>query len=103
LGRTGVAEMVDRCCTLARRFADQLAALDGVTVANDVVLNQVLVRFGDDDARTDAVIAAVQVAGEMWAGATTWHGQRYMRISVSGHGTREHDVDRSVASIAAAL
>lgn len=102
LGRTGVAELVERCCVLARRFANQLAALDGVTVANDVVLNQVLVHFGDD-AGTDRVIAGVQRSGECWMGATTWRGQRLMRISVSSWRTTEADVDRSVAAIVAAM
>ena len=99
LGRTGVADLVERCCALARRFAEQLAELDGVEVVNDVVLNQVLVGFGDD-ARTDEVIARVQSSGEMWAGATTWHGRRLMRISVSSHATTPADVDRSVRAIA---
>lgn len=99
LGRSGVAELVDRCCALARRFATQLAAIDGISVANEVVLNQVLVRFGDDDAATDAVIEAVQRSGECWMGSTTWHGCRYMRISVSNWRTTDADVDRSVQSI----
>ena len=107
LGRTGVAELVDRCCALATRFADQLRAADGVEVVNDVVLNQVLVRFGkgsaaDCDATTDRVIDAVQRSGECWMGATTWHGMRLMRISVSNWSTTEGDVDRSVAAILAA-
>jgi glutamate/tyrosine decarboxylase-like PLP-dependent enzyme len=102
LGRSGVADLVERCCALARRFADRLGALDGVTVVNDVVLNQVLVRFGDDDAATDAVVAAVQRSGECWTGATTWHGMRLMRVSVSNWSTTEADVDRSVAAISAA-
>jgi glutamate/tyrosine decarboxylase-like PLP-dependent enzyme len=102
LGRSGVADLVDRCCALARRFAAQLDRLDGVTIANDVVLNQVLVRFGDDE-QTDRVVAEVQHSGECWMGATTWHGQRLMRISVSSWRTTEEDVDRSVAAIAAAM
>jgi len=97
LGRSGVAELVDRCCALARRFADQLAAA-GFEVGNDVVLNQVLVCFGDD-ARTDAVIAAVQAEGTCWMGGTTWHGRRWMRISVSNATTTTADVDASVAAI----
>lgn len=101
LGRSGVAELVARCCALARRFAEQLGALDGVTVVNDVVLNQVLARFGDD-AETDRVIDAVQRSGVCWMGGTTWHGMRLMRISVSNWRTTEADVDRSVAAIAAA-
>ena len=97
LGRDGVAELVDRCCALARRFADGLAA-GGLEVVNDVVLNQVLVGFGDDE-RTDRVVDAVQRDGTCWLGATTWRGRRLMRVSVSNHSTREHDVDRSVAAI----
>jgi glutamate/tyrosine decarboxylase-like PLP-dependent enzyme len=105
LGADGVAELVEQCCTLAGRFAEQLVAIDGITIGNDVVLNQVLVRFGDD-AHTDAVVDAVQRDGTCWMGATTWQGRRYMRISVSNWRTTEADVDRSVdviAKIAAAL
>jgi glutamate/tyrosine decarboxylase-like PLP-dependent enzyme len=102
LGRSGVADLVEGCCVLAGRLADQLTALDGVAVVNDVVLNQVLVRFGDDDARTEAVVAAVQASGECWTGATTWHGRRLMRVSVSSWRTTEADVDRSCAAIAVA-
>ena len=97
LGRDGVADLVDRCCALARRFADKLRAA-GVEVVNDVVLNQVLVDFGDSD-RTDAVIAAIQRDGTCWMGGTTWHGRRLMRISVSNYSTTEADVDRSVEAI----
>ncbi|GAA4360133.1 pyridoxal phosphate-dependent decarboxylase family protein [Angustibacter luteus] len=97
LGASGVAELVDRCCALAGRFADSLAA-QGFEIANDVVLNQVLVSFGDDE-RTDAVTAAVQQDGTCWMGGTTWRGRRFMRISVSNYGTTEQDVDRSVAAI----
>ncbi|MFI6304529.1 pyridoxal phosphate-dependent decarboxylase family protein [Amycolatopsis thailandensis] len=99
LGRTGIAEMVDRCCALARRFAERLEAIEGVTVVNDVVLNQVLVSFG---AETDRVVEAVQRSGECWMGATTWHGQRLMRISLSNWTTTEADVDRGVAAVQAA-
>jgi glutamate/tyrosine decarboxylase-like PLP-dependent enzyme len=102
LGRPGVADLVERCCARARQFAARLSALDGVEVVNDVVLNQVLVRFDGDDARTDAVVEATQRSGECWMGATTWHGMRLMRISVSNWATSEADVDRSVAAIAAA-
>ncbi len=102
LGRAGVADLVERCCALARRFAAQVSAVDGVAVVNDVVLNQVLVRFGDDDARTDAVVAAVQRSGECWMGATTWHEMRLMRVSVSNWSTTEADVDRAVRAVMAA-
>lgn len=103
LGRSGVAELVDRCCALARRFATELDAVDGISVVNDVVLNQVLVRFGHDDATTDRVIGAVQRSGECWMGSTTWHGQRLMRISVSSWRTTDADVDRSVRAIVSAV
>ncbi|MEU3456141.1 pyridoxal-dependent decarboxylase [Micromonospora sp. NPDC006766] len=97
LGRDGVAALVDRCCALARRFAEGLTAA-GFEVANEVVLNQVLVGFGDD-ARTDRVVAAVQADGTCWAGGTTWRGRRLMRIAVSNATTTEADVDRSIATI----
>ena len=93
---------MERCCSLARRFADQLGAIEGVSIGNDVVLNQVLVDFGDAE-RTDRVIERVQRSGECWMGATTWHGRRLMRISVSSWRTTEADVDRSVAAVVAAM
>ncbi|MFK0245578.1 pyridoxal phosphate-dependent decarboxylase family protein [Amycolatopsis azurea] len=99
LGRVGIAEMIERCCALARRFAGKLDAYEGVTVVNDVVLNQVLVDFGDD---TERVVEAVQLSGECWMGATTWRGRRLMRISVSNWSTTEADVDRGVEAIKAA-
>jgi glutamate/tyrosine decarboxylase-like PLP-dependent enzyme len=97
LGSDGVAELVDRCCRLARRFAEGLSAA-GFAVVNDVVLNQVLVGFGDHE-RTDRVVEAIQRDGTCWMGATTWRGRRLMRISVSHHATTEEDVDRSIAAI----
>ena len=102
LGRSGVCELVDRCCVLAARLAEGVAAIPHATVLNDVVLNQVLVRFGDDDDRTRRVIAAVQDGGEAWMGGTTWRGKSAMRVSVSGWATRERDIDRTVAAIASA-
>jgi glutamate/tyrosine decarboxylase-like PLP-dependent enzyme len=99
LGREGVAEMVERCCACARRFAEVLGAQEGVEVLNEVVLNQVLVRFGDDDATTDDVVAAVQAEGTCWMGPTTWRGRRAMRISVSNWATTSGDVDRSCAAV----
>jgi hypothetical protein len=72
--------------------------IEGVTVLNDVVLNQVLVRFGDDE-NTDRVIEAIQRSGVCWMGATSWRGVRAMRISVSNWSTTEVDVDRSVMAI----
>jgi glutamate/tyrosine decarboxylase-like PLP-dependent enzyme len=103
LGRSGVAELVERCCGHARRFADALGAADGVEVLNEVVLNQVLVRFpdpgGDHGGRTREVIRRVQAGGTLWLGGTTWHGMAAMRISVSNWSTTDADVDRSVTAI----
>ena len=98
LGREGVEALVDRCCALARRIADRLSDAADVEVLNDVVLNQVLVRFGDDD-RTRRVIACVQDDGTAWLGGTTWQGMAAMRISVSNWSTTEADADRSVDAI----
>jgi glutamate/tyrosine decarboxylase-like PLP-dependent enzyme len=101
LGRSGVAELVDRNCALARRFAERLAAVDGIEVPNEVVLNQVLVRVGDAD-RTARVERALQEDGTCWLGSTTWRGERLLRISVSNWATTEDDVDRTVEAIARA-
>jgi glutamate/tyrosine decarboxylase-like PLP-dependent enzyme len=103
LGRSGTAELVERCCALARRFAVALGELPGVEVLNDVVLNQVLVRFGDSDEVTRRVIAAAQGEGTSWFGGTVWKGMAAARISVSNWSTTEADVDRSVAAIRAVL
>ena len=102
LGRSGVAELVERDCVLAARIAGRLAAEPGIEILNDVVLNQALVRFGDDDGATNAVIARVQEEGTCWLGGTVWQGRAAMRVSVSGWSTTEADADRSAAAIAAA-
>jgi glutamate/tyrosine decarboxylase-like PLP-dependent enzyme len=108
LGRSGVRELIERCCRLARRMAEGLAAHPAAEVLNDVVLNQVLVRFhpaGGDaldeavDAFTREVIRRVQDEGTAWMGGTTWHGKAAMRISVSGWWTTEADADRTVEAI----
>jgi glutamate/tyrosine decarboxylase-like PLP-dependent enzyme len=96
LGRDGVREMVERCCRVASRMAERLARDPGVTILNDVVLNQVLVRFGDDDELTRDVIRRIQDDGTCWASGTTWRGTAAMRISVSNWSTTEHDGDISV-------
>jgi glutamate/tyrosine decarboxylase-like PLP-dependent enzyme len=97
LGRDGMAELVNRTCRLARRFADGMTQA-GYDVLNEVVLNQVVVVFGDALC-TDAVIAAVQEGGTCWCGPTTWRGRRAMRVSVSCWNTTEDDIDRSVAAV----
>ena len=109
LGRRGVSELIERCCALARRMAGRLGAEPGVEILNDVVLNQVLVRFtpinGESsdpaaaDALTRSVIAAVQRDGTCWLGGTTWRGMAAMRVAVSNWSTVEADIDRSAEAI----
>ena len=99
LGRSGVAEIVERCCDHARAFGERLAAVDGVEILNDVVLNQVLVRFGDSDETTREVIARVQRDGTCWLGGTVWKERAAMRISVSNWMTDEEEIDRSAEAI----
>ena len=100
LGRSGLAELVDRCSDHARRFAEGLRAA-GVEVLNEVVINQVLVGFRDD-ATTDRVIEQIQHSGECWCGGTMWKGRKAMRISVSSWATTGEDMERSLAAILAA-
>lgn len=97
LGRSGVAALVGRCCRHAARFAEGLRDA-GFEVPHDVVLNQVMVRFGDD-ATTDRVIRAIQRDGTCWCGGTTWSGRRAMRIAVSSWATTDEDVERSLAAM----
>lgn len=101
LGRSGVAELVERTCAHARRFAGRVAELPGCEVLNEVVLNQVLFRFADD-AATNAVLAAVQASGEAWMSGTTWDGRAAIRLSVSNWRTTEADIDRTIAAFARA-
>ena len=98
LGRSGVADMVERCCEHARTFARILGAADHVEILNEVVLNQVLVRFGDDEG-TRRVIERVQAEGTCWVSGTTWRGQSAMRISVSSWRTTAEDVERSATAM----
>jgi glutamate/tyrosine decarboxylase-like PLP-dependent enzyme len=100
LGRAGIAALVDGCCANARRFAKALDSA-GAEILNDVVLNQVLVRFGDGE-RTRELIDRVQRDGTCWLGGTEWGGEHAMRISVSNWRSTADDVDRSVAAILAA-
>jgi glutamate/tyrosine decarboxylase-like PLP-dependent enzyme len=112
MGRSGLVDLIERDCAHARRMAERLAAGPNVSILNEVVLNQVLVRFeaiGEDpdgtagDARTRALIDAVQREGTCWLGGTTWAGHAAMRFSVSGWRTTEADIDRSAAAILACL
>lgn len=103
LGRTGVADLIDRSCHLARRFADRLTAAGTLEIGNDVTLNQVLVRVpgdtADADTRTRALQKAVQQDGTCWLGGTTWRDRAWLRISVSNWSTTPADIDRSADAI----
>jgi glutamate/tyrosine decarboxylase-like PLP-dependent enzyme len=106
LGRQGVAELIERCSRHARRMAAALGSTAGIRILNEVVLNQVLVRFealrgGDSDAFTRAVIAGVQADGTCWLGGTRWHEAEAMRVSICGWSTSDADIDRSAAAILA--
>ena len=103
LGRDGVRALVESNCAVARRMADRLARSPRVDILNEVVLNQVLVRFGDSDETTREVIRRVQDGGTAWAGGTTWDGRLAMRISVSNWATTPLDGDRAVEAILDAL
>jgi glutamate/tyrosine decarboxylase-like PLP-dependent enzyme len=92
LGRSGLAELVERCCAAAARFERGIRKLPGVEVLNDVVLNQVLFCF-EDDRRTDAVLERVQSSGRVWASATVWNGRRAIRLSVSNWQTDEDEIE----------
>ena len=98
LGRRGVAEMVERLCAHARRFAVGLSAMDGVRVVNDVVFTQVCVSFGPDEV-TREVAARLLKDGPAWMTPSTGHGQVVLRISVSNWRTTDEDVDRTLAAV----
>ena len=97
LGRSGLAALIGRNCMLARRMAEGLAREAGATVVNDVVLNQVLIRF-DDDANTRAILERVQADGTCWAGGSVFGGRAVIRISISNWSTTDRDIDASVAA-----
>jgi glutamate/tyrosine decarboxylase-like PLP-dependent enzyme len=97
LGRSGLAELINGTCQHARRFADAMIAA-GYEVLNDVVVNQVLVAFGDDET-TRAVIGRVQSDGTCWCGGTTWFNRHAMRVSVSCWATTAEDIDRSISAV----
>jgi glutamate/tyrosine decarboxylase-like PLP-dependent enzyme len=101
LGRSGIAEMVERCCDRAAQFAAGIVELPGVEVLNEIVINQVLFRF-DSDERTLAALAAVQDSGVAWMSGSTWQGRQAIRISVSNWQTTAEDIDRTLAEFARA-
>jgi glutamate/tyrosine decarboxylase-like PLP-dependent enzyme len=103
LGRRGVADMIERCCAHARNFAAKLGEHPDVAILNDVVLNQVLVRIGDDDARTRSVAEDTQSRGAAWFGHTVWAGKAALRVSVSDQATTDDDVELAVKEIVAAI
>jgi glutamate/tyrosine decarboxylase-like PLP-dependent enzyme len=100
LGRSGLVELVERCCDGAARFAERIVELDGVELLNEVVLNQVLFRFESDE-RTDEVLARVQESGRIWLSGTTWDGRKAIRVSVSNWQTTDEEIDLAVAEFAA--
>lgn len=103
LGRCGVESLIDGCCDRAKQMAALLALDPGVRILNDVVLNQLLVRFGDSDTITREVITRAQQEGTCWMSGTTWHGVAAMRLSFSNWATSEEDVERSAQAILACL
>jgi glutamate/tyrosine decarboxylase-like PLP-dependent enzyme len=101
LGRSGVAELVERCCDCATRFAEGLASVNGAELLNEVVLNQVLFRFETDE-RTDAILQRVQEEGAVWMSGTTWDGRKAIRLSVSNWQTGDAEIDLALERFAAA-
>jgi glutamate/tyrosine decarboxylase-like PLP-dependent enzyme len=97
LGRAGLAELIERTCHHAERFAEGLRVA-GYQVLNEVVINQVVVSFGDEE-RTRRIIAAIEREGTCWCGPTVWQGQSAMRISISSWATTGADVERSLAAM----
>ena len=112
LGRSGVAEIVDRCCQHAHSLVTRIGRLSGAQLLRAPIINQGLVRFPDPsstatyedhDKRTEAVVTAIIKGGEAFFGCSTWHGQRAMRVSVCNWQTDESDVDRAVRAVERAL
>jgi len=99
LGRSGLVELVERCCDAAARFAERIVEVDGAEVLNEVVLNQVLVRF-DSDERTDSVLERVQEDRRIWVGGTTWQDRKAIRVSVSNWQTGDEEIDLAVEAFA---
>jgi glutamate/tyrosine decarboxylase-like PLP-dependent enzyme len=102
LGRTGIAELIERNCAQARLMAERLGAIPGARIVNEVVLNQVLVALPGGDDANRAAVAAVQRDGTCWLGGTTWRDEYVLRVSISNWATTDDDVDRSADAIAAA-
>ena len=103
LGRSGIADLIERCSRHARALVNGIGSLPGAEILWESEINQGLVRFGNDDARTDQVIAAILKTGEAFFGGTTWNGKRAMRISVCNWQTSDSDVARAIAAAKQAL
>ena len=99
LGRSGVVELVDRCCDAATRFSEAIVELPGVELLNEVVLNQVLFRFESDE-ETDEALRQVQAGGRVWLSGTTWRGRKAIRVSVSNWQTGDEEIDLAVEAFA---
>jgi glutamate/tyrosine decarboxylase-like PLP-dependent enzyme len=102
LGRRGLADLVERTCACARRFAAGIVELPGAQLLNDVVLNQVLFRF-DSDERTDDALRRVQESGDVWLSGTKWDGRRAIRVSVSNWQTGDEEIDLALDSFRRAV
>jgi glutamate/tyrosine decarboxylase-like PLP-dependent enzyme len=107
LGREGIIELTERLCGHARRFADRLGREPGIRIVAEPIFNQVIVNFGDGDAlsrrrSTEAVIARVQRDGVLFCGGAEWRGDWVMRLSITGGGTTDADVDKAADAIVAA-
>jgi glutamate/tyrosine decarboxylase-like PLP-dependent enzyme len=102
LGRSGLVDLVERCCDAAGGFAQAIAELEGVELLNEVVLNQVLFRFESDE-RTDDVLRRVQESGRVWMSGTTWNSRKAIRVSVSNWQTGEEEIDLAVGAFREAL
>jgi len=100
LGRSGVVELVERCCDAATRFSEAIVELPGVELLNDVVLNQVLFRFESDE-QTDEMLRQVQASSRVWLSGTTWNGRKAIRVSVSNWQTGDEEIDLAVSEFAA--
>jgi glutamate/tyrosine decarboxylase-like PLP-dependent enzyme len=107
LGRSGIGEIVERCCAHADRLVAGIGGLAGAEIVARPVINQGLVRFlapdGNHDRRTDAVIKRIQANGVAWFGGATWRGMRVMRISVCNWATTDRHIDETIASVHAAI
>ena len=97
LGKKGIADLIERTCSHAEKFAEGLSTA-GYKILNDVVVNQVLVSFGSSE-KTDKIISEIQNDGTCWVGGTKWNGESAMRISVSSWATTEEDVEKSLKAM----